>query len=102
MKLEDKAQLKLEIEHIFESGANEYRIYDMVLNVISKMHKNHNSLLFNNILENLDERELYLKSFKINKEIDSDDYLENTSRLHELLLVRVHIQQQLINNLEKL
>ena len=31
---QDKEQLKLEIDHIFESGANEIRIFEMVVNFI--------------------------------------------------------------------
>jgi hypothetical protein len=35
MTQQDKEQLKLEIDHIFESGANELRIYEMVINFIN-------------------------------------------------------------------
>ena len=34
MTQQDKEQLKLEIEHIFESGANELRVFEMVVNFI--------------------------------------------------------------------
>ncbi len=34
MTQQDKEQLKLEIDHIFESGANEIRIFEMVINFI--------------------------------------------------------------------
>ena len=34
MTQQDKDQLKLEIDHIFESGANEIRIFEMVVNFI--------------------------------------------------------------------
>ena len=34
MTQQDKEQLKLEIDHIFESGANEIRIFEMVVNFI--------------------------------------------------------------------
>ena len=34
MTQQDKEQMKLEIEHIFESGANEIRIFEMVVNFI--------------------------------------------------------------------
>lgn len=34
MTQQDKDQLKLEIDHIFESGANEIRISEMVVNFI--------------------------------------------------------------------
>jgi len=34
MTQQDKEQLKLEIDHIFESGANELRIFEMVINFI--------------------------------------------------------------------
>lgn len=34
MTQQDKEQLKLEIDHIFESGANEIRIFKMVVNFI--------------------------------------------------------------------
>jgi len=34
MTQQDKEQLKIEIDHIFESGANEMRILEMVTNFI--------------------------------------------------------------------
>lgn len=34
MTQQEKEQLKLEIDHIFESGANEIRIFEMVVNFI--------------------------------------------------------------------
>jgi hypothetical protein len=34
MTQQDKEQLKLEIDHIFESGANKIRIFEMVANFI--------------------------------------------------------------------
>jgi hypothetical protein len=34
MTQQDKEQLKLEIDHIFESGVNEIRIFEMVVNFI--------------------------------------------------------------------
>lgn len=34
MTQQDKEQLKLEIDHIFESGANEIRIFEMVVSFI--------------------------------------------------------------------
>ena len=40
MTEQDKEQLKLEIDHIFDSGANELRIYDMVINFIDSRYKN--------------------------------------------------------------
>lgn len=36
MTQQDKEQLKLEIDHIFESGANEIRIFEMVVNFIDR------------------------------------------------------------------
>jgi predicted RNA-binding protein with EMAP domain len=38
MKTSDKEQLKAEIDHIFESGANELRIYEMVEKFINKSY----------------------------------------------------------------
>lgn len=35
MTQQDTEQLKLEIDHIFESGANEIRIFEMVVNFIN-------------------------------------------------------------------
>ena len=40
MELKDKIQLKTEIDHIFDSGTNELRIYDMVINFIDSRYKN--------------------------------------------------------------
>ena len=36
MTNEEKKQIEFEIRHIFESGANEIRIYDMVIRLIEK------------------------------------------------------------------
>ena len=36
MTNEEKKQLEFEIRHIFESGANEIRIYDMVVGLIER------------------------------------------------------------------
>lgn len=40
MTQQDKEQLKLEIDHIFESGANEIRIFRMVVNFIDSRSAN--------------------------------------------------------------
>lgn len=40
MSDKDKKQLEFEIRHIFESGENELRIYDMVVNFIEKRYEN--------------------------------------------------------------
>ena len=34
--IEEENQLKMEIEHIFESGANEKRVFEMVKNFINR------------------------------------------------------------------
>jgi hypothetical protein len=39
MTEQDKEQLNLEISHIFESGANHLRIFEMVENFIDKRYK---------------------------------------------------------------
>lgn len=39
MTKEDKEQLNIEISHIFESGANHLRIFEMVENFIDKRYK---------------------------------------------------------------
>lgn len=39
MEITDKKQLKTEIDHIFYSGANGLRIYDMVVNFIDSRYK---------------------------------------------------------------
>ena len=39
MNKEDKEQLNIEISHIFESGANHLRIFEMVENFIDKRYK---------------------------------------------------------------
>lgn len=37
MNYKEEQELKLEIDHIFESGANEIRIFEMVKNFIDRM-----------------------------------------------------------------
>lgn len=39
MTREDKKQLEIEIKHIFESGVNELRIYNMVVDFIEKRYE---------------------------------------------------------------
>ena len=97
MKLKDEIQLKKEIEHIFDSGANEYRIYEMFKNFIYKVNKNANISILNELIQNTEERMNYLTSLEIDKENDLEEYIENQSRIAELLLVQIHLQQQLIN-----
>lgn len=38
MSSQDKDQLKLEIEHIFDSGANEIRVFEMVCSFIERRY----------------------------------------------------------------
>ncbi len=45
MNTKDKQQLKLEIAHIFDSGANEIRVFEMVKNFIQKRYESTDSLL---------------------------------------------------------
>lgn len=99
MSIEEEIQLKREIEHIFDSGANEYRIYEMFKNFIYKINKNGNILILRELLKNTEERKDYLTSLKIDKENDVEEYIENQARLAELLLVQIYLQQQLLNNL---
>ena len=47
MNIIEEEQLKIEIKHIFESGANEIRIFEMVKSFIN----NRNNLPINNISE---------------------------------------------------
>ena len=50
MTQQDKEQLKLEIDHIFESGANEIRIFEMVVNFIdSRNGVNKNMIIMEKI-----------------------------------------------------
>jgi hypothetical protein len=42
MTKEDKEQLNIEVSHIFESGANHLRIFEMVENFIDKRYKDIN------------------------------------------------------------
>ena len=43
MTQQNKDQLKLEIDHIFESGANEIRIFNMVVDFIDKRFQTDNT-----------------------------------------------------------
>jgi hypothetical protein len=99
MTTEQDIQLKKEIEHIFESGANEYRIYEMFKNFFYKINKNPNTLLLTELIKNLQERKDHLTSLEINKKNDLEEYIENQARIHELLLIQIHLQKELLNNL---
>lgn len=55
MNSENDIQLKKEIEHIFESGANETRIYEMVKNFIDKRNLLHNDKLSNSFVRDTEE-----------------------------------------------
>lgn len=68
MTQQDKEQLKLEIDHIFESGANEIRIFEMVVNFIdSRNGVNKNFVLADELLsrnkkwsESLPKKKIYI------------------------------------------
>ena len=45
MTQQDKEQLKLEIDHIFKSGANEIRIFEMVVNFIDSRNGVNNNFV---------------------------------------------------------
>ena len=68
MGLKDKTQLKLEIDHIFDSGANELRIYDMVVNFIDKR---------NNVKNNYSQDDIKSKMIGAFK-IKLDDCINDT------------------------
>lgn len=47
MNKNDENQLKIEIAHIFESGANEIRIFNMIENFINKRNQQNQQFLIN-------------------------------------------------------
>jgi hypothetical protein len=66
MTKEDKEQLNIEISHIFESGANHLRIFEMVENFIDKRYK---AINYTRCCEELkDKKPLTFKEWKkVNK-----------------------------------
>ena len=63
----DRKQLKLEIDHIFESGANEIRIFKMVENFIDSRNA------VNNMTISLTEKELYDLFILVQESKDTGD-----------------------------
>lgn len=83
----DEEQLKLEIQHIFDSGANEIRIYEMVKNfILSSRH-------YDKIKELKAENELLsnrLKGFKLHYQVDENNKLINDAdKLCDLILLHI-------------
>jgi hypothetical protein len=83
MTKEDKEQLNIEISHIFESGANHLRIFEMVENFIDKRYKAIN----------------YTHSCESDSEL-LHKLLQYLSDEDELIGNRTH--QQIIDNFKKL
>lgn len=48
MSEQQEEQLKLEIQHIFDSGANEVRVFEMVKSFVSNLERNLRLNLKNN------------------------------------------------------
>ena len=64
MTQQDKEQLKLEIDHIFESGANEIRIFEMVVNFIDSRNGVNKNFALADVIKSLPSQE------EINEQID--------------------------------
>ena len=63
----DTKELKLEIDHIFESGANEIRIFKMVKNFIDIRNA------VNNMIISLTEKEIYDLFILVQESKDTGD-----------------------------
>ena len=63
MTQQDKEQLKLEIEHIFESGANEIRIFEMVVNFIDSRNVVNKNFVLADVSGSLGFDEGYAKGY---------------------------------------
>ncbi len=63
----DTKELKLEIDHIFESGANEIRIFKMVKNFIDSRNA------VNNMIISLTEKEIYDLFILVQESKDTGD-----------------------------
>jgi hypothetical protein len=86
MTKEDKEQLNIEISHIFESGANHLRIFEMVENFIDKRYK---AINYTRCCEELKDKEKisfdeWLKVEDIKMHQDGTFYISSERRYVEL------------------
>ena len=63
MTQQEKEQLKLEIDHIFESGANEIRIFEMVVNFIDSRNGVNKNFVLADVSGSLGFDEGYAKGY---------------------------------------
>lgn len=63
MTQQDKEQLKLEIDHIFESGANEIRIFEMVVNFIDSRNGVNKNFVLSDVSRSANTDE-YIKGYR--------------------------------------
>ena len=76
MTKEDKEQLNIEISHIFESGANHLRIFEMVENFIDKRYK---AINYTRCCEEFfcEDEDLEYSSKKCKEQCDGCKWIEN-------------------------
>ena len=77
MKQQEKDQLKLEIQHIFDSGANEIRIFEMVNRFIERRYKSFQHPC--NCLRPKDTKTVltgYVAAEKIGQKVDLDHFAQ--------------------------
>lgn len=79
MTQQDKEQLKLEIDHIFESGANEIRVFEMVVNFIDSR----NGVNKNFVLADVSRSALRYNSGKLQWSLVDFDALEDMVKVLE-------------------
>jgi hypothetical protein len=78
MTKEDKEQLNIEISHIFESGANHLRIFEMVENFIDKRYK---AINYTRCCKS-DSEQLHTEVFNLANKLAINGYGNEAIRLH--------------------
>ena len=83
---QDEKQLRKEIDHIFESGANEIRVFEMVKNFINKRYSQATANKYPWLKQ--DDLEFAIALQEENR-LDAVKYLAEKARPHELSALRV-------------
>lgn len=99
MTQQDKEQLKLEIDHIFESGANEIRIFEMVVNFIDSRNGVNKNFVLADVMALLPSDEDIKKAFPIMDDWSKEDKCYELGKIRGaewvLSLVKVRLGNKL-------
>ena len=79
MTEQDKEQLNIEISHIFESGANHLRIFEMVENFIDKRYK---AINYTHCCKSVKDKYTHTFEVDLNSEKRKEQYNKQIEQIH--------------------